>query len=191
MEAITNHINKNCLPKARTSAARPSVTSLPKADEITESHNYDLSETNENSNQPIEISTANPIDSATIASNTTATANATDTTTTNSIAAALTSTTHADTATAAAEGSKRRFGHPGVMIEYILISGVNDMPHIAHELGEALCDIYYAYCIAYIHYILYHILYVTLCVHRTLQYYTYIHIMTTYICVYRPPPDPT
>ena len=116
MEAITSHINKNCLLKARTSAARPPVvSSTPQADEITERQNYDNSATDENLNQPREISTVNPIPADTTVATTFVTA---------------------DTTTTAAEGSKRRFGHPGVMIEYILISGVNDMPHIAHELGR-------------------------------------------------------
>ena len=116
MEAITNHINKNCLPKARTSAARPPVAIIPQADDITEGQIYDNSATDENLNQPTEISTVNPV-----TVDTTTAANTTATITEN---------------TSAAEGSKRRFGHPGVMIEYILISGVNDMPHIAHELGR-------------------------------------------------------
>lgn len=33
---------------------------------------------------------------------------------------------------------KRRLGHQGVMIEYILIAGLNDQPEHAHELGALL-----------------------------------------------------
>ena len=136
MEAITKHINENCLPKARSSAARPPVATIPQANEITDGQNYDNSATNEaRDDQPTQSPAITTI-AETIAT--------------------------ADTTTTAAEGSKRRFGHPGVMIEYILISGVNDMPHIAHELGEALyhiSDCIYNTLSLYIAQVLYYAIY--------------------------------